>query len=68
MILAIIADVRDRQELQKVSEANDFLRERLGQMTIALTQKDKEIDQLQKSPCPPAAPPENSGRKRARLQ
>jgi len=35
-----------------VTAANDSLRRSLGEMTIALTSKDKEIDRLEQTPCP----------------
>jgi hypothetical protein len=57
LILSIISGWRDRQELEKVTAANDFLRKSLGDMTVALTAKDKEIDRLEQRPCPPATPP-----------
>ena len=57
LILAIISGWRDRQELQKVTAANDFLRKSLGDMTIALTAKQKEIDRLEQAGCPPSRHP-----------
>jgi hypothetical protein len=67
LILSMISAYRDRLELQKITAANDFLRKQLGEMTIALTSKEKEIDRLEQSQCLPARPPEG-GRKAARLQ
>ena len=67
LILAMISAYRDRLELQKITAANDFLRKQLGEMTIELTSKEKEIDRLEQSQCPPARPPEGE-RKGARLQ
>ena len=52
LILSIISAWHDRQELQKVTAANDFLRKSLGEMSIALTAKEKEIDRLEAG-CPP---------------
>jgi hypothetical protein len=40
-----------RRELQAVTEANLFLKKTLGDMTIAITGKDKEIDRLEHAPC-----------------
>jgi hypothetical protein len=57
LVLSIISAIRDRQELQRVTAANDFLRQNLGEMTKAITSKDEEIDRLSQAPCPPAAPP-----------
>jgi hypothetical protein len=52
---------RARQELQSLSAANQFLRKTLGDMTVALSSKDKQIDRLRQGDCggqaPPAAPP-----------
>jgi hypothetical protein len=36
LILSLITSYRDRQELQKVTAANEFLRKTLGEMTIAM--------------------------------
>jgi hypothetical protein len=55
LILSIISAWHDRQELQKITVANDFLRKSLGEMTVAITAKDKEIDRLEQTPCPPPA-------------
>jgi hypothetical protein len=54
LMLSMISSRRDRQELQKVTAANDFLRKSLGEMSIALTAKDKEVDRLEQAPCTPA--------------
>jgi hypothetical protein len=40
-----------RRELQAVTEANLFLKKTLGDMTIAITRKDKEIDRLEHAAC-----------------
>jgi hypothetical protein len=40
-----------RQKLQATTAANVFLKKTLGDMTIAMTGKDKEIDRLEQSPC-----------------
>jgi hypothetical protein len=40
-----------RGELQTVTAANEFLKRTLGDMTIAITGKDKEIDRLEHAPC-----------------
>jgi hypothetical protein len=40
-----------RRELLAVTNANEFLRKTLGEMTIASTAKDRQIDRLQNSPC-----------------
>jgi hypothetical protein len=53
-MLSMMSAWRDRQELQKVTAANDFLRKSLGEITIAITAKDKEIDRLQQAGCEPA--------------
>jgi hypothetical protein len=41
--------------LQKVTAANEFLRKSLGEMSVAITAKEKEIDRLERAGCPPAA-------------
>jgi len=46
-----------RRELHIVNGANDSLRKTLGELTIAITDKDKQIDKLLQSPC---ASPEQS--------
>jgi hypothetical protein len=53
LILSLMSSWRDRQELQKITAANNILRENLGEMSVALATKDKEIDRVQHSPCPP---------------
>jgi hypothetical protein len=51
-----------RRELLAVTAANDFLKKTLGDMTIAITAKEREIDRLEHGGCdgpekaPPAAP------------
>jgi hypothetical protein len=40
-----------RRELQAVTAANQFLKKTLGDMTIAITAKDREIDRLENTPC-----------------
>jgi hypothetical protein len=55
LILSLMSSWRDRQELQKVTAANDFLRKNLAEMSIALTAKDKEIDRLRQAPCAPTS-------------
>jgi hypothetical protein len=55
LMLALASSWRDRQELQKVTAANDFLRKSLGEMSIAITAKEKEIDRLEQAGCAPAA-------------
>jgi hypothetical protein len=52
LILSLMSSWKDRQELVKVTAANTTLRNSLGEMTIALTAKDREIDRLQQAPCP----------------
>lgn len=46
-----------RGELLAVTNANEFLKKTLGDLTIAITAKDREIDRLQHSAC--SAPPLN---------
>lgn len=40
-----------RRELQAVTTANLFLRKTVGDMTVAIAAKDREIDRLGQSPC-----------------
>lgn len=42
---------RTRQELQAVTAANRFLRKTLGALTIAIVEKDRELDRFEQSPC-----------------
>jgi len=42
---------RDRHELKAVTAANQSVRKTLGEMMVALAEKDKEIDRLTGSPC-----------------
>ena len=39
------------RELQTVTKANEFLRNTLADMTVAITAKDREIDRLQHTAC-----------------
>ena len=58
LVLSLAAWWRARRELETVNRANEFLRETLGNMTIGIADKDRQIDQLINSPCavPEAAP------------
>jgi hypothetical protein len=40
-----------RRELVTATNANEFLKRTLGEMTIAITAKDRQIDSLQHSRC-----------------
>ena len=40
-----------RRELLAVTTANEFLKKTLGEMTIAVTAKEKEIDRLEHAGC-----------------
>ena len=42
---------RGRQELQAVTAANDSVRKTLGDMTLAMAEKDREIGRLSALPC-----------------
>lgn len=53
--LSVATWLRARQELQAVTVANTSLRKTLGEMAIAIAEKDREIDRL-------AAPPCNAGK------
>jgi hypothetical protein len=41
-----------QQELHTITDANSVLRETLGNLTLAITDKDKQIDRLLGSSCP----------------
>jgi hypothetical protein len=43
--------IRARQELQVMRDANESLRRTLGELTIAIAGKDREIDRMAQSPC-----------------
>lgn len=40
-----------RRDLQAVTRANEFLKSTLGDMTVAMAAKDREIDRLQHTGC-----------------
>ena len=40
-----------RQEILVLSDANGILRQTLGELTTAITAKEKQIDSLSQSPC-----------------
>jgi hypothetical protein len=43
--------LRARQELRVVTAANESLRKTLGNLIVAMGEKDREIDRLAGSPC-----------------
>jgi hypothetical protein len=43
--------LKGRQDLQTVTAANLSLRKTLGEMAVALTEKDREIDRLAVASC-----------------
>lgn len=43
--------VKARQELQAITAANNSLRKTLGEMAVAITKKDREIDRLGQALC-----------------
>jgi hypothetical protein len=53
LILSLVVLRKSQRELQQqlhtVTDANGALRETLGEMTVAITKKDEEIDRLQLS-------------------
>jgi hypothetical protein len=49
--LSMAGWLKGRQELQAVTVANDSLRKTLGDLTIAIVNKDREIDRLTQSGC-----------------
>ena len=49
--LAVATWLRARQELQAVTVANTSLRKTLGEMAVAIAEKDREIDRLAAPPC-----------------
>jgi len=52
--LSVATWLRARQELQVVTVANLSLRKTLGEMSVAMAEKDREIDRLAESSCGPA--------------
>lgn len=42
---------RTRHELRTLTVANNFLRKTLGDLAVAIAEKDKEIDRLTQSNC-----------------
>jgi len=48
-----------REELKSIAKANEFLKKTLGDMTVAMAAKDKQIDSLEHGGCtgPHTAPP-----------
>jgi hypothetical protein len=42
---------RARQDLQIVTAANASVRKTLGDLMVAITQRERDIDRLTKSPC-----------------
>jgi hypothetical protein len=50
------------RELRSIISANEFLKKTLGEMTVAMAAKDRQIDRLERAGCagqdkvPPAAP------------
>lgn len=48
---SVAGGMRDRQELAKVTAANQVLRQSLGDMAKALSAKEKEIDRLEQAGC-----------------
>ena len=49
--LSVAAWLRSRQGLKVESAANESLRKTLGEMTIAIAAKDRQIDRLAQDPC-----------------
>jgi hypothetical protein len=58
LIFSVVTSLRDnselrtvRRELLSVTKANELLKKTLGDMTVAITAKDREIDRLRDSGC-----------------
>jgi len=72
--LALATWSRARQELRAVTVANEGLRKTLGEMTVAITEKERQIDRLSQMPCStpsdktPAANQGTSDRKLAQTE
>ncbi len=49
--LSVATWLSTRQELQAVTVANTSLRKTLGEMALAIAEKDREIDRLAEPPC-----------------
>lgn len=56
LAFSVATSWRDRQKLQAITAANQFVRKTLGEMMVAMADKDKEIDRLSKSPCDRTVP------------
>jgi hypothetical protein len=50
-----------RQEILVLSDANGILRQTLGELTTAITAKEKQIDSLSQSPCGRSEPSGRTG-------
>jgi len=51
LILSAATWWKARQDLRAVTAANESLRKTLGELSIAITGKDRELDRLAQSPC-----------------
>ena len=60
---------RDLQnEVQALTNANTSLKETLGEMTVALTKKEKQIDDLREAPCHTGEPSQSDSHSSVPLQ
>lgn len=46
-----------RRQIEEIEDANNHLKEALGDLTIAIAQKEKQIDAMQQPVHPPPPPP-----------
>jgi hypothetical protein len=51
LTLSLAVSLKTRRELLAAAAANDFLRKTLGDMTVAITTKDREINRLKLAGC-----------------
>jgi len=51
LIVSVATWWKARQELEAVTAANESVRKTLGALTVAITEKDRQIDRLTRSSC-----------------
>jgi hypothetical protein len=53
---------KTREQVESLKSANEFLRKTLGDLTVAITEKDKELQRRAQPPCAgEQSPPVRSG-------
>ena len=51
LVISLAVVLRFREQLLTATRANKLLRQTLGSMTVAITEKDRQIGRLEQSPC-----------------